>query len=351
MSTNIKLNSGRTFVLKNKLINMALEQCDPNIEDIEEVLIIQQRNNNMASDIANTILSNLSKQSQSSSIIGKMGESYVQDELTRLGYAWQDNSQSAHSADIEIEINGMRIFIDVKKYKSPVPTHEIDKLFRDCEENDIQFGILISLESKISKRKPFEVEQQKGIHIIHVSSCCNGNLKTAIDILTAYVKLNNTHEINAINKENIEKCVKHISHKTAILSSTRAKVTTLSTYVNKISQEITTDLYKYENEINDILLDMKSEVFETVQSQEEIKKRFPYEKWLYILNDLWSDGYTMELVSNNTKKLKTNEGKIELEFYANKMHIYIGTCRLLVETNLKWQEYFPKLRILCDQFA
>jgi hypothetical protein len=108
------------------------------------------------------------KATKSSHALGKIGEATVFEILEtyvapKFSYAEVVNvSKTKHVGDIHMTMmmtNGkyMRIMIDVKNYTSAITAKEIEKLYSDLDEHESDVGLMVSLESSISKRSAFQI--------------------------------------------------------------------------------------------------------------------------------------------------------------------------------------------------
>ena len=88
---------------------------------------------------------------------GQIGEIFASEQFTKrntqIGY--EDTAKIDKSGDAILTINNHsidKIMVDYKNYDSCVPTEETDKLVRDLKAQNINYGILFSYRSNISKR-------------------------------------------------------------------------------------------------------------------------------------------------------------------------------------------------------
>ena len=110
--------------------------------------------------LRNTI-DNLIYQSANSSIKGKIAEKQISNIII-------DNfpddtvditAQKDYESDIQLKTNdGITLYIEVKMYKAPVTTSQIDKFKRDIIRSGIKVGILISTTSGITGKKRLEFD-------------------------------------------------------------------------------------------------------------------------------------------------------------------------------------------------
>ena len=91
--------------------------------------------------------------------IGKLGEASFENIISKTmsnSYKLVNNAKKSHAGDFHISWQSpdtnqtYTILVDVKNYKSSVPTKEVDKLYRDLNENNVNAGLMISLGSKIT---------------------------------------------------------------------------------------------------------------------------------------------------------------------------------------------------------
>jgi len=105
---------------------------------------------------------------KSSHALGKMGEATVFEMLDKyvspkFSYAEVINvSKQKHIGDIHMVLmlptgRQMKIMVDVKNYSAAVNTKEIDKLYCDLDDHESDVGLLVSIDSAICKRAPFQI--------------------------------------------------------------------------------------------------------------------------------------------------------------------------------------------------
>lgn len=85
----------------------------------------------------------------------------------------EDKAKKGHMADINlIFYKDTVILVDIKDYESSVPTNQVDKLIRDLDSNSSNLGILISLNSGITKTKErIEIRKINEIKTLILVSC------------------------------------------------------------------------------------------------------------------------------------------------------------------------------------
>ena len=107
-------------------------------------------------------IDNFIYQSANSSLKGKIGENQINDILS--DHFPDDVIELTAQKDFESDIQlitpeGIKIYIEVKTYKSLVTTSQIDKFKRDILRSGIKVGIMISTTSGITGKKRMEYEQ------------------------------------------------------------------------------------------------------------------------------------------------------------------------------------------------
>jgi len=109
---------------------------------------------------------------KSSHALGKLGEATVLEMirthiLPRYMYSEVSNMTSVkHAGDFHLKVIGptgkhVKIMIDVKKYTTVVSNVEVEKLYNDLDGCDVDVGLLLSLDSGISSKSPFQITKTK----------------------------------------------------------------------------------------------------------------------------------------------------------------------------------------------
>ena len=130
----------------------------------------------------------------SSATIGILGEQEVYA-LIGSKYRIIDTAKNGKMGDFIIIINGIKILIEVKKYKKTVPSAEIDKFYRDINANgSVNGGLFISLTSNIvgihESMKYVKSPTMNRVPVIFVTYSTKVTIMAGIDILIA--KLSST---------------------------------------------------------------------------------------------------------------------------------------------------------------
>ena len=140
-----------------------------------------------------------------SAIIGQIGEKQIFAAL-REHYNVEDVHTVGKSGDICIE---NILTLEIKNYKTLIPTSEVKKFRRDLCASDAKCGIFLSLNSPIANYSKFHYEQfltKDYIPVIFLSTDSIDILRLAIDILLCEVRK------PKIFKENNEKIMAKINN-------------------------------------------------------------------------------------------------------------------------------------------
>ena len=104
---------------------------------------------------------------------GRLGEVFASTLFTKRNpdIEYVDTAKIDKSGDAIVTINHGsigKIMIDYKNYDTPIPSSEEVKLVRDLHAQNINYGILLSYKSKISKRKNLDYDIIDGKLIVFV---------------------------------------------------------------------------------------------------------------------------------------------------------------------------------------
>lgn len=120
--------------------------------------VTKSTNNSYVPKVAQQVLYNTSY-INNSSILGQIGEQNFEsiiDKYLPVDYKIKNMAKIGKSGDFiiswqsEITCKIYNILIEVKNYSNSVPTKEIEKFYRDIKINNVDSGILLSFNSKIT---------------------------------------------------------------------------------------------------------------------------------------------------------------------------------------------------------
>lgn len=106
---------------------------------------------------------------------GQIGEIFASTLFTKRNphITYIDTAKIEKSGDAIIELHNHsidKIMIDYKNYDSPIPSDEINKLVRDLHAQNINYGILLSYKSKISKQNYIDYQIIDGKLLVFVAA-------------------------------------------------------------------------------------------------------------------------------------------------------------------------------------
>tara|TARA_Y100000817_G_scaffold303256_1_gene285015 strand:- start:1082 stop:2149 length:1068 start_codon:yes stop_codon:yes gene_type:complete len=145
--------------------------------------------------------------SQNSSILGQTGETFTFEELNlRFPKAEiEDCHKTKGKGDFILKEKNFTMMIETKNYTKNVPKPEIDKFYRDFDNNkDFQCAIMVSLHSGICAREDFhlEVRDQRPIMFLHNVSKNIDHISLAVRFFKLILE---TENIDLSNKEVVGK--------------------------------------------------------------------------------------------------------------------------------------------------
>ena len=111
---------------------------------------------------------------QHSTIKGQVGEDFTHHELNKRfpTAEIEDTHTMPGRGDFIMKDKEFTMLIETKNYKNNVTKPEIEKFYRDMENNnDIQCGLFLSLKSGICNREDLHLEVIDGKPIIFVHNC------------------------------------------------------------------------------------------------------------------------------------------------------------------------------------
>lgn len=110
------------------------------------------------------------QENKTSSEIGKLGEDNFYTTVQNLpeGYIVETTSKANHQGDFVIVLEAdnrlYKCLVDIKRYKTTVPTSQIIKFYSDLSNGNYDCGLFISQTSKITNMKSIDLEVYNGLH-------------------------------------------------------------------------------------------------------------------------------------------------------------------------------------------
>jgi hypothetical protein len=183
---------------------------------------------------------------------GQIGEIFASELFTKRNshVRYMDTSKIDKSGDAILIINNHsidKIMVDYKNYDSSIPSDEVTKLKRDLDTQNINYGILISYRSKISKRNYIDYEIMGDKLIVFVAAY--GMDILSLEMAVQYIQ--RLHECNvlSVSQQVSELVVKGVMKE---LTDIYEKVYELSC---ELSQNINT-MKEYQDKMNKMFYGM-----------------------------------------------------------------------------------------------
>ena len=207
------------------------------------------------------------KSTNKSSVKGKVSETIVQNIISNFftDDTILDTSKESKAGDYQLIMNdGMKLMIEVKNYKNPVDKNEVDKFVRDIKHNKLN-GIFISTTSKIVKKKLLEIEElPSGEITVYISNTGISGESIILGILLLKElikrKANNNLSINTIDTSLILENIEQFADICKMISQMTSSIGTIKDTINKNLQDLYNESFKCQLEIKNIFNKIKYEI-------------------------------------------------------------------------------------------
>jgi hypothetical protein len=146
-----------------------------------------------------------------------------------------------------------KYLIDIKNYKSTVPSKEIDKFYRDLElQGSLDGAILISLHSKIVGRKSvFQYEERfVNSNMLPIAYICSNEPNVISEIIKFMCNLSEIRKICNVRMSSSEKimmCIKDLESSIDLFSRSRGNLQDIKLMLEKQFNKIFIDLLSVEH--------------------------------------------------------------------------------------------------------
>lgn len=143
--------------------------------------------NNTKKEIVNTN-SLMQKKMCTSALKGSFGEQSLHHYLVSHfpDDSFEMKTGAAHSGDIHMfpsDYSLGNIMIEVKTYKSVVPTSEVQKFYNDLDRTNFSLGLFVSLTSAISRKRRFEIVYRNNCFIVFIPNALRNPMNTICGVL------------------------------------------------------------------------------------------------------------------------------------------------------------------------
>lgn len=218
--------------------------------------------------------------SRVSSAKGKIGELQIENQIETYfpDSEITDCSKQAHQSDFHLKLYGFTIFVEVKTYQKNVPQKEIEKFYRDLEENpNAQGGILLSLTSGISNKPTFTYEinpatKKPIVYVPNASVLDGGNTVIwAVLFITLILKYQETHGTSGSdgNMVSLDDTIEMIKNQLQWVQLTIDNIASLKDIALKHFTCVTQEAERFHKDIHRKLEDSEKVLKKNVESWNE----------------------------------------------------------------------------------
>ena len=302
-------------------------------------------------------IDNFIYQTGNSSLKGKIGEHQINDILN--DHFPDDVIELTAQKDFESDIQlispeGIKIYIEVKTYKSLVTTSQIDKFKRDILRSGIKVGIMISTTSGITGKKRLEYEQlDEEQYIIYIPNSgfehipviwavlfakklvTMTNKKKEIDmgvLLDCYRKFESIYKNFSTMKHNLIKTRKTII---GSLDDLHIESLRIEQMIQNVLHECNTYLYNILDKKEEVLLDDKN-IIEFLKELDETndKRHLPYSiLYEYCKSKQFNIYYTSNKLNWNIKDSDNLNEIAETKYTKTKMELFVPSKGMTLQLN------------------
>ena len=249
------------------LLNIGYQQVYSSINEknlIENFKKISKEDKEDNKDILNKIDLTINKLfgiSLTSNKKGELSEMIISEMINNKypNYSYNIKRHISHSGDGElISPTGLKCLVEIKNYKSNIPTDEIIKFKNDLRETNNKFGLFISIQSNIVGKQIIDYEILDDIHIVYISHLNNNlnNFDTGLLLLENLYKLVNKN----LNNIKLDFVKKNIYNDFNELNKLLNKIDKLRNNYNIMEKNIQNNLNNFYKELKTYDLDIKNKV-------------------------------------------------------------------------------------------
>lgn len=332
-----------------EIFNVGYKLMYPNLNNISEEngLILSRldeltRNSPQISDLNKSITQLLgitSNSSKKGEFVEGIVEEYIKEKYSSNSY--EVKRSEGHCGDGWLTLdNSSKVMVEVKAYSKTVNECEVEKLRYDMKYNKINFGIMVSLGSRIQNSKLVDLEMfsNEGNNYYIVKLGPVGNNKYLLDIgFDLISKITNIKDVNGnviiledclLNKLNI--LLEKINQNNNLRDSYNNMMMDVYQKMDSFNQEMTLLFLEQKTIINQIIVEINNNSIHNYElSKNDMDKFDKYSKYK-IYNNLLK---VLDIIKNKDLKYSLEKDKIK----SKKMDIKIGQDKLtisLIEMNL-----------------
>ena len=361
MNINININEKEhpiLFKLKKKelnnickhIFNLGYEIYSPNNLDNK------MDNNKITNKIDNleVVLEKLIGLSVSSSKKGELAENILENIITKKygDIKYNNMSQVNHSGDAWLNFDSFNqvVMLESKNYNIKVNKEEVIKMKNDMITNNIQWGILVSFNSKVQGYRNFDIEtfnHQGKIYTIVILSELSidiDRIDMAIQVvrklINNYSKLSTFPWITSKVKSDLDKLNELINLNYQLRNWFNDMETNIKTSLNKYYS----NMREYQNKIDNSIIEITNNIQGTIKESIESDNKFDYiefvnnhkdNKKIFLLLSKIVDKIKQKNIIINNNNLLINDTIIgNIKIQKKKIIIYSENLNATCEFNI-----------------
>lgn len=277
--------------------------------------------------------SQINKSSQNIGLYGEMKFEEIFKQNMPSNYKLVNTSKTGRCGDFIIKYSSMKtnkkyfIIVDIKNYKTPVPTKEIEKFHRDIHlNNNLHGGLLLSYNSKISGMNNMidfhDFTTNNGIiQLVYAKIKQADIICETIHMICHIIELKDINRTHAMNENELTFHINELNNEIQLISNSRDVLHSSKILIEKNMNEIMMNLLQCEytisnriKQINNLLInkikiapenDIKS-VIRTFKNSIDVH----YENLLY---EIYRFGWDNHKIDLEDKTWELN-GKLFIKF-------------------------------------
>lgn len=212
-------------------INNLKQSIRTEIQEINQI-VLQEKDNRIQE--LKYQLDKINNASKNMKCKGDHGEEQLQSILSNYypKAEFKDTHGKSHSGDIQMNDNGLNILFECKNYKNNVSQERVGFFLRDVDENDVNGGIMVSLNSGISHKDDLSFECREDNKYIVYLSLVNQNpekIKWAVETIRSLCNCGTDLDTNKLDivLDNFKDNIKRSSRIRKLINEQKIEIDTL----------------------------------------------------------------------------------------------------------------------------
>ncbi len=221
---------------------------------IHEITLSQQH----VQPVQQPAIAPLIEQVQPAARIGQVGEKFIED-ILKQRFNIHNTTKTAHAGDIALTVHMQKIIVEVKNYKSTIPTHQVEKFRNDLTTAGAFGGVFISLNTPISLMTPWSLVWEPTassnlVPCVYMQSAQPDEICAAVELVAHWIHLR-MHTFDPVCQT-----IGAIEHKLLELATARTEMQTMSAGVAAATMKTYSRLTSCETSVRDLLQIAKTDL-------------------------------------------------------------------------------------------